>query len=147
MLRALGGDQVVVELEETARTASEAAAAIGCPIDRIAKSLVFRGRTSGRPILVIASGSRRIDEERVAEVVGEDIQRASPEFVREATGFAIGGVPPLGHERPIETLVDETLMGLEEVWTAAGTPRAVFRITPADLVQLARGRVVELYPP
>lgn len=140
-LRALDGDQRVIELKETARSAIEAAAAIGCPVERIAKSLVFRGRTSGKAILVIASGSRRVDEERVAEIVGERIRRASPEFVREATGFAIGGVPPLGHERPLETLVDETLMDLEAVWAAAGTPSAVFRITPAELVRLTRGRV------
>ncbi|MBW3667353.1 MAG: ATP-binding cassette domain-containing protein [Actinobacteria bacterium] len=126
-----------MELEETARSASEAAAAIGCPVERIAKSLVFRGRTSGRPILVIASGSRRIDEERVAEVVGEDIRRASPEFVREATGFAIGGTPPFGHPNPVPLFVDRDLLAHDLVWAAAGTPRSVFPITPGDLVTFA----------
>lgn len=143
-LRALDGDQRVVELRETARSASEAATAIGCATEAIAKSVVFRGRTSGKPILVIVRGSRRVDEARVAKLVGEPIRRATPEFVRTVTGFAIGGVPPVGHDRPIETLVDEAMLELDEIWAAAGTPRAVFRIAPAELVRLTRGRVAEI---
>ena len=138
---ALGDRFEVLEFDASTRTAAEAAAAIGCEVAEIAKSLVFRGQTSGRAVMIIASGVDRVDEKKAAQAIGEPIGRADADFVREATGFAIGGVPPVGHkDRPI-TLIEERLMRLAEIWAAAGTPNAVFRLTPGDLVELTGGRV------
>ncbi len=131
----------VVELPHSTRTAAEAAAAVGCEVAAIAKSLVFR-TDAGRSVLVITSGANRVDEARVGELLGEPIGRADPEFVREATGFAIGGVPPVGHAVEPAVFIDEDLLALPEVWAAAGTPNAVFRLTPAQLVELTGGRVL-----
>ena len=125
---------------EGTRTAVDAAAAIGCDVGQIVKSLVFR-REGGEPLLVLASGSNRVDEAKVAGLVGEAIGKADAAFVRGATGFAIGGVPPAGHVAAIETLVDEDLLAYDEVWAAAGTPRTVFPLTPAELLSLTDGRV------
>ena len=143
-LAALGFDVAVREFPQSTRTAAEAAAAIGCEVAQIAKSLVFRARVSGRPVLVIASGANRVDEKAVAALIGEKIGRADAEFVRTATGFAIGGVPPVGHDTPPVTLIDRDLLALDEIWAAAGTPNAVFRLTPRDLVTLTGGRVAEI---
>ncbi len=137
---ALGERFAVLEFDASTRTAEEAAAAIGCTVAEIAKSLVFRAE-SGRPVLVIASGAHRVDERRIASEIGEKVGRADPEFVREATGYAIGGVPPVGHKTPPVTLVDEALMAFEAIWAAAGTPNSVFRLTPAELVALTGGAV------
>jgi len=134
----------VVELPQSTRTARDAAAAIGCEVAQIAKSIVFRGETSGRPVLVVASGSNRIDETAVAKVLGESIVKASAEAVREATGFAIGGVPPLGHRQELVTLIDEDLMRYPTVWAAAGTPNAVFSLAPTELPRITGGEVVRL---
>ncbi|HEV2812277.1 MAG TPA: YbaK/EbsC family protein [Solirubrobacteraceae bacterium] len=125
---------------EGTRTAVDAAAAIGCDVGQIVKSLVFR-REGGEPLLVLASGSNRVDEAKVAGLVGEAIGKADAAFVRGATGFAIGGVPPAGHVAAIETLVDEDLLAYDEVWAAAGTPRTVFPLTPSELLSLTSGRV------
>ena len=134
----------VREFPESTRTAAQAAAAIGCQVAQIAKSLGFRARDSGRPVLVIASGANRVDEKAVAALIGEKIGRADADFVRAATGFAIGGVPPVGHDTPPVTLIDRDLLALDEIWAAAGTPNAVFRLTPRDLVALTGGRVAEI---
>jgi prolyl-tRNA editing enzyme YbaK/EbsC (Cys-tRNA(Pro) deacylase) len=134
----------IIQLPSSARTAAEAAQAVGCEIDQIAKSLVFRGQKTGRPVLVIASGGNRVDEKRLSEFAAEPVHPADPEFVRQRTGFAIGGVPPVGHAEEIETYLDEDLLNLEEVWAAAGTPETVFCIRSADLVAIAGGRVVRL---
>jgi prolyl-tRNA editing enzyme YbaK/EbsC (Cys-tRNA(Pro) deacylase) len=139
---ALGDRHEVMEFEATTRTAADAAAAIGCTVAQIAKSLVFRAADSNRPVLVVASGVNRVDETKVAEAVGEPIARADAEFVREATGFAIGGVPPVGHRSPPIALIDQSLMAFAEIWAAAGTPNAVFRLRPADLLDLTGGRTV-----
>jgi len=141
-LRALGRGHEVTDLGLSARTAADAAAAVGCQVDQIAKSLVFRLRDSGRALLVITSGAHRVDEEKVAAVVGEAIERADADFVRAETGFAIGGVAPIGHARPIVTLIDEHLLRWEAIWAAAGHPNTVFRLTPDDLVAMTGGRVV-----
>ncbi len=125
------------------RTAADAAAAIGCDVAQIVKSLVFR-RAGGAPLLVVASGVNRVDEAKVAALVGEPIGKADADFVRAATGFAIGGVPPAGHAKPIETLVDEDLLRHDEIWAAAGTPRTVFPLTPAELVAMTAGRVADV---
>lgn len=140
----LGEDYEVLEFEVSTRTAVDAAAAIGCTVPQIAKSLIFRAKESGRPVLVITSGSLRVDETRVAVLLGEDIGRADPDFVREVTGFAIGGVPPIGHRIPPLVVIDETLLGFETIWAAAGTPNAVFRLRPDDLVRLTSGAVAAI---
>lgn len=136
----LGERFEVLEFDASTRTAEDAAAAIGCTVAQIAKSLVFRAE-SGRPVLVVASGAHRVDEKQIAARVGEPIARADADFVREATGFAIGGVPPIGHATAPIVLVDEALMAFGEIWAAAGTPNAVFRLTPGDLVTLTAGDV------
>jgi prolyl-tRNA editing enzyme YbaK/EbsC (Cys-tRNA(Pro) deacylase) len=138
----LGERFQVLEFDAGTRTAADAAAAIGCEVARIAKSLIFRGANSGRAILIIASGVDRVDEKKAALAVGEPITRADADFVREATGFAIGGVPPVGHRTKPVVLIEESLLQLHEIWAAAGTPNAVFRLTPADLVELTGGRTV-----
>ena len=131
----------VREFPESTRTAADAAAAIGCSVAQIAKSLIFKGRQSGRSILVVASGANRVEERKVAALVGEALEKADAAFVRSATGYAIGGVPPVGHVSPPITVIDEDLLQLDEIWAAAGTPNAVFALTPAALVTLTSGTV------
>ena len=123
----------ITELPDSTRTAVEAAAAVGCSVAQIVKSLVFRTLESDEPVLVLASGATRVDEGRVGAHLGEPVEKASAEFVRQRTGFSIGGVPPVGHSTALRTLVDERLGELAELWAAAGTPHAVFPLTPADL--------------
>ena len=143
-LAAKGFDFRVREFPAGTRTSAEAAAAIGCKIGQIAKSLIFRAKQTGRPVLVIASGANRVDEKAVAALLGERIGRADADFVREATGFAIGGVPPLGHTTPPVTLIDRDLLAYEEIWAAAGTPNAVFALKPGDLAALSGGEVADV---
>ena len=135
-LAALGTSFEVVELSTSTRTSADAAAAIGCTVAQIAKSIVFRTRDTKRAVMVIASGANRVNEKRVAELIGEPIEKADANFVREKTGFVIGGVPPVGHAEPILTLVDEDLLGLGELWAAAGTPNSVFKLTADALVRI-----------
>ncbi len=137
---ALGDRFKVMEFDASTRTAADAAAAIGCEVAEIAKSLIFRAANSGRAILIIASGVDRVDEKKAAAVIGEPIARADPDFVREQTGFAIGGVPPVGHRTQPIVVIEESLMRFAEIWAAAGTPNAVFRLTPSELVELTGGR-------
>lgn len=141
VLDGIGLGHRVVEHADSTRTSEEAAAAVGCTVAQIAKSLIFRGKESGRPVLVIASGANRVDEKAVGRLIGERIERADPEFVRVKTGYAIGGVPPIGHAEPPLVLIDADLAALETIWAAAGTPNAVFRLTPAELVSMTGGRV------
>ncbi len=143
-LAELGLDLQVVELPASTRTAQEAAAAIGCQVGQIVKSLVFRGKHTERPFLVVASGSNRVNEKRLAMYLGEPVEKADAEFVRAHTGYAIGGVPPVGHDCELLTFVDEDLFQYEEIWAAAGTPHAVFRLTPADLEQMTAGQIVDI---
>jgi prolyl-tRNA editing enzyme YbaK/EbsC (Cys-tRNA(Pro) deacylase) len=144
ILAAKGLDCKVVEMPATTRTAQEAATAIGCTLQQIAKSLVFKTRQTGRPILVIASGKNRVNEKRLAEIIGEPLDKADADFVRQCTGFAIGGVPPVAHSQPIQTLIDQDLLTLDEIWAAAGTPHAVFALTPADLVKVTGGTCIQV---
>lgn len=137
----LGSEYEVLEFDAGTRTAADAAAAIGCTVPQIAKSLIFRGNESDCPVLVIASGGIRVDASRVAALLGEAIGRADADFVREHTGFAIGGVPPVAHRNPPVVFIDETLMGFDTIWAAAGTPNSVFELRPADLVPLTGGTV------
>jgi prolyl-tRNA editing enzyme YbaK/EbsC (Cys-tRNA(Pro) deacylase) len=138
-LTAAGLDMRVVELAVAARTSQQAADALGIAVGQIAKSLVFRAASSGRAILVIAAGDRRVSEERIAGLIGEALVRANPEFVREHSGFAIGGVAPIAHARPMTTFVDASLRRFDVVWAAGGTPHCVFPIRPDDLVRLSGG--------
>ncbi|GIV59981.1 MAG: prolyl-tRNA editing protein [Rhodothermaceae bacterium] len=130
-----------MELPDSTRTAQDAARAIGCTVAQIAKSLIFRGEQSGDPILVIASGANRVDTAKLARYAGEPVRRADADFVRERTGFAIGGVPPVGHTEPVTTFIDEELLQYEVVWAAAGTPHAVFRLRSSELQQLTGGQI------
>jgi prolyl-tRNA editing enzyme YbaK/EbsC (Cys-tRNA(Pro) deacylase) len=141
---ALGDAFEVLEFEESTRTAADAAAAIGCTVAQIAKSMIYRAAESERPVLVIASGSVRVDAKKVANLLGEKVKRASPEFVRDNTGYAIGGVPPVAHRIEPIVLIDETLFDLECLWAAAGTPNAVFRLLPDDLSRLTAGVVADI---
>jgi len=134
----------VVELPASTRTAREAAQAVGCQVGQIVKSLVFRGQRTDRPILVAASGANRVNERRLGDLVSEPVEMADAEFVRQHTGFAIGGVPPVGLAERLETFVDVDLLQHAEIWAAAGTPHAVFRIAPADLVEVTGGQVVSI---
>jgi prolyl-tRNA editing enzyme YbaK/EbsC (Cys-tRNA(Pro) deacylase) len=143
-LAALGHTAEIKEFAETTRTSADAAAAIGCTVAQIAKSLVFRAVGSGRAVLVIASGVNRVDEKRLAAALDDRIAKADATFVRDKTGFAIGGVAPVGHtEKPL-TFIDEDLLQHTEIWAAAGTPNAVFRLTPQALVAMTGGRVVAI---
>ena len=144
-LEALGLPCQVVELPASTRTAVEAAQAIGCDVGQIVKSLVFKVKVTGLPVMVETSGSNRVDESLLAKFSGSDIEKASADFVRETTGFAIGGVPPLSHDHPIRILIDEDLMQYPVIWAAAGTPNAVFRLTPEDLVRMTSGIVVRIH--
>ncbi|MBM4430017.1 MAG: YbaK/EbsC family protein [Chloroflexi bacterium] len=143
-LNAFGLALEVVELPQSTRTATEAAQAAGCSVGQIVKSLVFRGKESGRAVLVLTSGANRVNEQTLAQLLAEPVQKADPDFVRQRTGFSIGGVPPLGHVQPLPTFIDQDLMSYSEIWAAAGTPNAVFRLTPADLVEISSGQVVSV---
>lgn len=143
-LAAQGFDFVVKTFPESTRTAAEAAAAVGCEIGQIAKSLVFKGGESERPVLVVASGAKRVDEEKLAALLGEPIARADADFVRDRTGFAIGGVAPVAHKEPPVTFIDRHLLGFNEIWAAAGAPNTVFRLDPQSLESLTRGRVADV---
>ncbi|HSB10438.1 MAG TPA: YbaK/EbsC family protein [Blastocatellia bacterium] len=138
-LAELGTAFEVVELPSSTRTAAEAAAAIGCSVEQIAKSILFRTVNDKRPVMVIASGANRVNEARVADVVGGPIEKADAAYVREKTGFVIGGVPPVGHTESIYTIIDEDLLKLDEVWAAAGTPNSVFKLNPASLLEITAG--------
>jgi prolyl-tRNA editing enzyme YbaK/EbsC (Cys-tRNA(Pro) deacylase) len=125
----------VVEFEQPTRTSAEAAAAIGCTVAEIAKSVVFRG-ASGRAVIVVASGVNRVSEKKVAAIVGEGLGRADADFVREETGYAIGGVAPLGHSGPVVVVLDQDLQQYARIWAAAGTPFSVFPLTPDQLAAI-----------
>jgi prolyl-tRNA editing enzyme YbaK/EbsC (Cys-tRNA(Pro) deacylase) len=143
-LAAAGLAAEVREMPASTRTAEEAAAACGCPVAAIVKSLVFRDAETGAGVLVLASGANRVHEKRLGRALGVTLERADAAFVRAATGFAIGGVPPLGHAAPMRTVMDAELMALPEVWAAAGTPRAVFPAAPAALARATGAEIVSV---
>jgi prolyl-tRNA editing enzyme YbaK/EbsC (Cys-tRNA(Pro) deacylase) len=134
----------VVEFAESTRTSAEAAAQIGCSVGQVAKSLIFRAKTSNRPVLVIASGVNRVNEKAIEAMLGEKIGKADAEFVREKTGYAIGGVAPVGHTITPVTFIDDDLLKLETIWAAAGTPSAVFPLAPQELQRITGGRVAKI---
>ena len=143
-LAAAGLNARVVAMPQSTRTAADAAKAIGCEVAQIAKSLVFRGRVSGAAVLVIASGTNRVNETALATAIGEAIEKADAEFVRVRTGYAIGGVPPIGHATAIRTFIDEDLLRFDRIWAAAGTPNAVFELSASDLPRVTGGVVIRL---
>jgi len=143
-LRALGLSSEVVESEQPTRTAADAAKLVGCQVGQIAKSLVFRTAQTERAVLVITSGANTVNEFRVGMHVKEALGKAPAAFVRQMTGFAIGGIPPIAHATPIETFIDQDLLKYPEIWAAAGTPNALFRVAPADLVKMTGGRVIRV---
>jgi prolyl-tRNA editing enzyme YbaK/EbsC (Cys-tRNA(Pro) deacylase) len=143
-LNAIGMQVEVIELPDSTRTSLEAAQAIGCQVGQIVKSLIFQALTSHRPILVIASGANRVNEKAIEELVGEAIGKADAEFVRQRTGFVIGGVPPLGHAEKLDTFIDQDLLQYPEIWAAAGTPHAIFRLSPDDLLRMTHGLVIKV---
>jgi prolyl-tRNA editing enzyme YbaK/EbsC (Cys-tRNA(Pro) deacylase) len=138
---ARGLDIAVRVMSEPTRTAEEAAAACGVTVGQIVKSLVFLGRATGKPYLLLVSGANRVNEKGVAAHLGEKLRRPDADAVRALTGYAIGGVPPLGHDTPLATYFDRDLLQYEVIWAAAGTPKAVFRTEPARLRD-ATGAVV-----
>ena len=144
LLSARGFPCKVIEFTESTRTSQEAADRAGCTLGQITKSMIFRGKTTHKPILVLTSGSNRVDEGRIGQYAGEPIGRADADFVRAVTGFAIGGVPPLGHAQQMETYVDEDLMQHSSIWAAAGTPNAIFELTPLQLQQMTGGKVAQV---
>jgi prolyl-tRNA editing enzyme YbaK/EbsC (Cys-tRNA(Pro) deacylase) len=144
VLDSYGLDFLVQELPASTRTALEAAGAIGCEVGQIAKSLIFRFKESGEPLLVIASGANRVNASLVGEHLGAAIEIADADYVRQATGYSIGGVPPVGHRATLRTIVDQALLEYEEIWAAAGTPYAVFRLTPDNLIRITSGDVVQV---
>lgn len=139
VLAALGTDFEVVELPSSTKTAVEAATAIGCSVAQIAKSILFRTVKDKKPIMVIASGVNRVNEAKIAGYLGEPIEKADAGYVREKTGFVIGGVPPIGHAEPIHTIIDEDLLKLDELWAAAGTPNSVFKVSARSLIEMTGG--------
>jgi prolyl-tRNA editing enzyme YbaK/EbsC (Cys-tRNA(Pro) deacylase) len=143
LLQERGHSMPVVMLPETGKTSAEAAAGLGCSVAQIAKSILFRRREDDAPVLVIASGVNRVDEKKVAARVG-DLARADAKFVREKTGYAIGGVCPIGHATEPVTLIDEDLLALDSLWAAAGHPHAVFNLTPQELQRMTGAEVADV---
>ena len=144
LLHSLGYDYTVIEHADSTRTAQEAADRAGCELGQIVKSMIFMGQQTGKPILVLTSGANRVDEKRISEYAGESIGRAQADFVRSVTGFAIGGVPPIGHVQKMETYIDEDFLAYETVWAAAGTPNAIFELQNEALQKMTGGKVVRV---
>lgn len=135
----------VLELSSSTRTANDAAASIGCEVAQIVKSLLFCAEKSKQPVLILASGVNRVNENAIAKIIGEAIIKADADFTREITGFAIGGVPPIGHKQKINhILIDEDLLKFEKLWAAAGTPNAVFSLHSRDLESLTDGKICSI---
>lgn len=132
-----------VRRTELARTAADAARAVGCEVDQIAKSIIFRGETSGKAILFLTAGGNRVDGDRAAALAGEPLGKADAALVRAQTGFAIGGVAPVGHLAPIRAFLDPRLAEFQEIWAAAGTPHHVFPIRPADLLRITGAQMAD----
>lgn len=133
----------VKELSSSTRTANDAAATIGCDVAQIIKSLLFRSTTTNQPVLILASGINRVNEKAIANLINENVIKADADFTRDVTGFAIGGVPPVGHKTKIGIIfIDEDLLRYEKLWAAAGTPNAVFCLQSKDIVSITNGKIV-----
>lgn len=146
LLNSLGYHYTVIEHAESTRTAQEAADRAGCDLGQIVKSLIFRGKTTNKPILVLTSGANRVDEKLISQYAGESIGRADADFVRAVTGFAIGGIPPIGHLEKMETYLDEDFLQYPMIWAAAGTPNAIFELKTEDLQKMTNGKIVKVKP-
>ncbi len=144
LLKEKGYDNEVKELPDSTRTAQEAADALGCDVEQIAKSIVFKLREADQALLVIASGSNRIHEKRVGKIIGDALDKADATFVREATSYPIGGVSPVVQNPNVRVLIDEDILQYDSIWGAAGHPKAVFNMTPDELVSLTGGEVVSV---
>lgn len=144
LLKEKGYDNEVKELPDSTRTAQEAADALGCDVEQIAKSIVFKLREADQALLVIASGSNRIHEKRVGKIIGDALGKADATFVREATSYPIGGVSPVVQNPNVRVLIDEDILQYDSIWGAAGHPKAVFNMTPDELVSLTGGEVVSV---
>jgi prolyl-tRNA editing enzyme YbaK/EbsC (Cys-tRNA(Pro) deacylase) len=144
VLDEMGVKVEVVELPQSTRTAKEAANAVQCELGQIVKSLVFRGVRTHQPVLLLTSGANRVDEGKVEPWVGEPVKMADATFVRSETGFAIGGVPPIGHIHRLLTLIDEDLLQYKILWAAAGTPHAVFKLSVVDLFRLTKAIAIRV---
>jgi len=144
VLNSLGFANQVVELPDSTRTSAEAAAAIGCEVNQIAKSLIFQTKQSNQALLVIACGGNRVNEKLLAALVGEKLVKPDADFVREQTGFVIGGVAPVGHRQPLTTFIDQDLWQFSEIWAAAGHSNAVFKLTPDELARMTGGQVIAI---
>jgi len=142
-VKSLGFKVEIVSLPQSTRTAIEAAQAVGCQLGQIAKSIVFRSEKE-EPVLVIASGVNRVNERKLEKILGEKVQKADADFVKQKTGFAIGGVPPFGHKEKIITFIDKDLFSFSEIWAAAGDSFSVFKTTGEELVKISGGRVAEI---
>ena len=135
----------VLELPSSARTADDAARSIGCYVAQIVKSLLFKTKEKNLPILILASGINRVNEKAIEQRMGEKIVKADADYTREITGFAIGGIPPIGHKQKINPIfIDEDLLRHETLWAAAGTPNAVFRLYSSDLAAITEGEVISI---
>lgn len=144
LLAHMGVASRVVEFASSTKTAQDAANSIGCTVGQIAKSILFKTKNEHTPILVLVSGANRVNEAVLAALLGEPLAKADAEFTREVTGFAIGGIPPLGHKQQLKTFIDQDLLSFAELWAAAGTPHAVFNITPNDLLRTTGGTVISV---
>lgn len=142
LLIEMGFNNKVIELPDSARTAAEAAAAIGCDVAQIAKSIIFRLVDSDQPLLVVASGVNRVNERIIAKKINEKLGKADADFVRKRTGFVIGGVAPIGHAETLTTIIDEDLLQYKTIWAAAGHPKAVFELTVDELAAMTGGHMM-----
>ncbi len=140
----LGYPGQVIELEASTRTAVEAAQAAGCEVGQIVKSLVFKLEPGGEPVLILVSGINRVHEKHLGRLLGGSLARPDADYVREVSGYAIGGIPPLGHKSAMQTYIDQDLLQYKTVWAAAGTPNAVFEINPQELVRISGAQVVSV---
>ncbi len=143
-LKAHGLECQVLNMEETTRSAQDAANSLGCRVEQIVKSLVFMTKKTKKPILVIASGANRVNTKKIRNLLSEPIKMADPDFVRAKTGFAVGGVPPLGHSNPLATFIDEDLLKYSEIWAAAGTSNTMLKLSPDDLQKITQGQVISV---
>jgi Cys-tRNA(Pro) deacylase len=143
-LKAHGLECQVLNMKETTRSAQDAANSLGCRVEQIVKSLVFMTKKTKKPILVIASGANRVNTKKIRNLLSEPIKMADPDFVRAKTGFAVGGVPPLGHSNPLATFIDEDLLKYPEIWAAAGTSNTMFKLSPDDLQKITEGQVISV---
>ncbi|OIP97828.1 prolyl-tRNA editing protein [Candidatus Wirthbacteria bacterium CG2_30_54_11] len=144
LLHDMGFEIKVLEFPQGTKTSQDAAFCVGCEIAQIAKSIVFRAKIKGDCVIVVASGAHRVDERKVEKLIGEKLSKGDADFVREKTGYVIGGVAPVGHTTVCRTFIDESLLSYEIIYGAAGTPNAVFAMAPADLLKMTGGQVADV---